>query len=293
MDEFKEKIGNYWNGNPCGRKFVASEIGSRDYFSELTKTRYDLEPHIYEFLSGIDFKGKKVLEVGFGQGTDAAFMAEHGADYYGVDLSNEHLSISKKRFQLFGLKGNFRIADAENLPFDDNSFDMVYSNGVIHHTPDTQKTVDEIYRVLRPGGKAVVMVYHKNSYNYYINIMFLRRIGILMLSLPYATKILSRVLGEAEEVLIGHRNNLRKNGLKYLSAENFLSQNTDGPGNPLSKAYTKTQLKHMFAKFSKKKTEVRYLNKRWIPLIGRFLPKRVENALAKLWGWHLFIFAEK
>lgn len=293
MEELKQKVRVFWNDYPCGSKFVKEELGTKDFFVKLRKERYSLEPHTLEIISSLGVQGKKVLEVGCGLGTDGRQFAENGADYFAVDLAPRHIELAKKAFELFGLKGNFRVADAENLPFDDNSFDLVYSHGVLHHTPDTQKAIDDIYRVLKPGGKAIIMLYHRNSYNYYINIMFIRRIGVFLLYLPGGIKLINKVTKEDPQRLLEHKTNLISEGLEYLSAQRFLTQNTDGPGNPLSKVYTKKQAANMFIKFSNFTTDVKYLNKRWLPLIGKYLPYSIEARLSRLWGWHLYIFATK
>src|SRR6266699_3450587 len=126
-------------------------------------------------------RGLKVLEIGCGLGTDGAQFAEAGADYTGVDLTEAAVELARRRFELFSLPGKFQTADAENLAFADDSFDLVYSHGVLHHTPETEKAIQEIHRVLRPGGRAVVMLYHRGSYNYRINISLLRRAGAKLL----------------------------------------------------------------------------------------------------------------
>jgi ubiquinone/menaquinone biosynthesis C-methylase UbiE len=122
-----------------------------------------------------------VLEVGCGLGTDGAQFAKAGAVYTGIDLTDAAIDLAKRRFELFQLPGTFRVADAERLDFPDNTFDIVYSHGVLHHTPDTAAAVREVHRVLRPGGKAIVMLYHRDSYNYRVNISMLRRTGVQLL----------------------------------------------------------------------------------------------------------------
>ena len=102
-------------------------------------------------------------------------VAKAGADYTGIDLTEAAIELARKRFALSQLNGEFRVSDAENLDFDDASFDLVYSHGVLHHTPDIEAAVREIYRVLKPGGRAIVMLYHRGSYNYRVGIRVLRR----------------------------------------------------------------------------------------------------------------------
>src|SRR5262249_53001175 len=163
-------------------------------------------------------------------------------------------------------------ADAERLPFDDASFDLFYSHGVLHHTPDTQRAIDEAHRVLRPGGTAMVMLYHRSSYNYHVNIMLLRRMGVRLLKYDWGPGFVHRLTGEDEARLAQLRELYRGSARSLLSRQEFLNQNTDGAGNPLARAYTRKEAVAMFGRFSEVRTEVHFLNKRWIPVFGRFLP---------------------
>ena len=110
-----------------------------------------------------ELAGKRVLEIGCGLGAHAAEMARSGACVTAVDLTEKSVLITKERFKIYGLKGDIRVADAESLPFEDESFDFVWSWGVLHHTPNTGLAIREIYRVLRMGGEARIMIYHKDS----------------------------------------------------------------------------------------------------------------------------------
>src|SRR5207245_4997879 len=107
--------------------------------------------------------------------------------------------------------------DAENLDFNDNSFDLVYSHGVLHHTPDTARAVREIHRVLRPGGRAVVMLYHRNSYNYRVNIRGLRRGGVHLPLCESGCRFVSRLTGEPVDSLREHARKVREEHNGYLS----------------------------------------------------------------------------
>jgi SAM-dependent methyltransferase len=202
------------------------------------------------------------------------------------------VDLAKRRFELFDLPGTFRVADAETLDFRDNSFDLVYSHGVLHHTPDTTAAVREIHRVLRPGGKAVVMLYHRDSYNYRINISMLRRAGVKLLKWNAGVKLVHLLTGEAEDSLYEHAQRL-KDQSDYLSSEEFLSRNTDGAGNPLARVYSRAEARELFKDFAHVELRTYFLNKRWLPLFGPILPRSVESQLAARWGWHLWIYATK
>ena len=125
--------------------------------------RYQLEPYIAQFADFERAGGKRVLEVGVGLGADHQRFAEAGAALCGIDLTERAIEYTRDRFSVFNLDSNLQVADAERLPFADARFDLVYSWGVIHHSPDTALAVEEIRRVLRPGGEARVMIYHKWS----------------------------------------------------------------------------------------------------------------------------------
>jgi SAM-dependent methyltransferase len=289
----KENVREFWNQNPCGAQLSPEERGQREFFLDSEAKRYALEPHILEIVPFAQGRDKDVLEIGCGLGTDGVRWAVHGARYTGVDLTPEAVRLAGENFRLRRLSGRFQNLDAERLPFDDGSFDIVYSHGVIHHTPNTEGVVSEIYRVLRPGGKALVMVYHKSSYNYRVNIMLLRRVGMGLLFLPGGVEWASRLTGEKKELLEKHRQALRQEGLGYLKTDRFLNANTDGPGNPLSKVYTRKEAEKLFRQFPSISTQVRYLNRRRIPFLGALMPGGLHDRLSRRWGWHLYIFAQK
>ena len=115
---------------------------------------------------------KKVLEIGSGAGGHSALFAKHGAHMTSIDLTRVRARATQDKFHLLGVQGKCHAlqADAESLPFPDNHFDIVYSNGVIHHTPDTETCIEEIYRVLKPGGDVVLLLYCKSSWHYWINL---------------------------------------------------------------------------------------------------------------------------
>ena len=161
--ELKEKIQIFWNKKPCGTFGNIPEELNKEYFEKIWKRRYNLEPFISSIADFDNSKGKKVLEIGCGIGMDGAEFAKHGAIYTGIDLSDVSIKTCLKHFELYGLSGNIINADVENLPFEDDSFDIIYSWGVLHHTPNMQKGIDELYRVLKPNGKIIIMIYNRYS----------------------------------------------------------------------------------------------------------------------------------
>jgi len=235
----------------------------------------------------------RVLEIGCGLGTDGAQFAKAGADYTGVDLTDAAVELARKHFELLGLRGEFRTADAENLDFADESFDLVYSHGVLHHTPDTAGAVREIHRVLKPGGRASVMLYHRGSYNYRVGIRVLRRSGARVLKSERGIRFVNRLTGEPLESLREHAQLLQASTNGHLSSDEFLSQSTDGAGNPLARVYSRREARELFKDFREVELRAFFLNKRFIPVIGKFLPRSIESALASRWGWHLWVYALK
>jgi SAM-dependent methyltransferase len=289
----KERVRAFWQANPCGVKFADAAPGTRHFYELVEAHRYAKEWHIpvaADFRSARDLK---VLEIGCGLGTDGAQFAEAGADYTGVDLTEAAVDLARKRFELFDLPGKLQTADAENLDFADESFDLVYSHGVLHHTPETAKAVKEVHRVLRPGGHAVVMLYHRGSYNYRVNISVLRRAGAHLLKWEPGVKLINKITGEPLDSLRRHAKLLKTEKESYLKPEEFLSQNTDGAGNPLARVYSRREARELFKDFSEVTLKTYFLNKRWLPVIGKMLPRSLESRLASRWGWHLWIYATK
>ena len=292
-DNLKERVRAFWQANPCGVKFADAAPGTRRFYELVEAHRYTKEWHIPVAADFQSARGLQVLEIGCGLGTDGAQFAEAGADYTGVDLTEAAVELARKRFELFDLPGKFQTADAENLDFPDESFDLVYSHGVLHHTPETGKAVKEIHRVLRPGGRAVVMLYHRDSYNYRVNISVLRRAGAHLLKWEPGVKLINKITGEPIESLREHAKLLKTGKESYLKPAEFLSQNTDGAGNPLARVYSRREARELFKDFSEVTLKTYFLNKRWLPVIGNMLPRSLESRLASRWGWHLWIYATK
>lgn len=163
MNLSKTEVKRFWNKASCGEELFLKGNSIIEKFENQIKNRYEIEPFILPFAAFNDWKDKKVLEIGVGLGADHQMFAEAGADLNGVDLTDRAIKYTHDRLEIFGLKSRLEVADAENLPFPQNNFDLVYSWGVIHHSPDTQKAASEIHRVLKKGGIAKIMIYHKYS----------------------------------------------------------------------------------------------------------------------------------
>ena len=167
----KNAVADFWNAEPCGTRYV----GEKSEFDAHARARYELEPYIFDFAGFTSARGLRVLEIGVGMGADYEQWLKTGAIATGVDLSAVSLERTQRRCELAGLVPDLRLADAENLPFASNSFDFVYSYGVMHHSPNTAKCLTEAWRVLKPGGEARIMLYHHVSLT---GIMLWLRYGI-------------------------------------------------------------------------------------------------------------------
>lgn len=155
----KTAVADFWNTEPCGTRY----LGEKSECEAHARARFQLEPHIFNFAGFESARGLRVLEIGVGMGADYEKWLKAGAIATGVDLSPISLESAQDRCELAGLVPDLRLADAENLPFTSNSFDVVYSYGVMHHSPDTAKCLREAWRVLKPGGRARIMLYHHVS----------------------------------------------------------------------------------------------------------------------------------
>jgi ubiquinone/menaquinone biosynthesis C-methylase UbiE len=215
----KERVRAFWERSSCGEVYAIG--GSRqDIYDSQSRARYELEPYVLEFGKFHEGNGKDVLEIGVGMGADHVEWARsRPRSLTGVDLTPRAVDHVKQRFDTYGLKSNVFLGDAENLPFPNKSFDIVYSWGVIHHTPDTQTAVREIHRVLRTDGVARIMIYHTYSL---VGYMLWLRYGLLA--------------GRA------------RRGLKDLYHHRL-----ESPG---TKAYTVKEARELFSAFSKVDTAV-------------------------------------
>lgn len=168
----KQEVKAFWNRNVCQTEFIKEvNWGTEAFFNKAERIRYKYHyylPSLFDWITEQKPHGQ-LLEIGCSMGTDLLQLARRGLQVTGIDLTEKGIDLARQRFQLYQIPAVLKVDDAENLSFADNSFDVVYSFGVLHHTPDTQKSIDEVYRVLKPGGLAVIMLYHRNSLNYLIH----------------------------------------------------------------------------------------------------------------------------
>lgn len=161
-------VQRYWDARPCNIRHSTKPVGSKEYFDEVEARKYLVEPHIPAFAEFDRWRGKRVLEVGCGIGTDSINFARAGADLTAVELSGESLSIASQRAEVMGVADRIRFvqANAEELTsaLDEEPYDLVYSFGVIHHTPHPDRALAEMRKLTAPGGTLKLMVYHRRSW---------------------------------------------------------------------------------------------------------------------------------
>jgi SAM-dependent methyltransferase len=178
LRDLKDSVREFWNENSCGEVYaVGTDL--RERLENHARERYVLEPWIHPFADFPAGISKDVLEIGVGMGADHLEWAKAlPRSLAGIDITDRAISFTADRLGLYGLSSDLRVADAENLPFPDESFDIVYSYGVLHHSPDTARAIQEVHRVLRPGGLAKIMIYHSRSL---VGYMLWLRYGLLAL----------------------------------------------------------------------------------------------------------------
>jgi len=165
-----EEVKKFWNDRPCNIKHSSKELGTMEYFDEVEIKKFRAEPHILKFTEFPQWKNKKVLEVGCGLGTVGINFALNGADYTGVELSKESLEIAKKRFEVYNQSGKFYLGNAEELSsfVHIETYDLIYSFGVIHHSPHSEKIISEIKKYMNENSVLKIMLYAKDSWKNYM-----------------------------------------------------------------------------------------------------------------------------
>jgi ubiquinone/menaquinone biosynthesis C-methylase UbiE len=270
----ENEIRSFWDSHPCGESYVGGlQEDYQAFFDAYDAMRYDKEPILPE-LDKLELDGKQVLEIGLGQGADSEQLIRRGARWTGIDLTPESVRRVRARLELRELPFEDLVnGSALEMPFEDNSFDMVYSFGVLHHIPDIAQAQREIHRVLRPGGKLVMMLYAKQSLNYQLSIRLVRRLGL----------VVAAKLGGASSPLVARHVELAKEKglLRYLRMKNFIHRNTDGPDNPYSKVYDEADVDEDFSRFNREDSFKRFMHAPPLPVHG--LPGQ------GLLGWHLWV----
>jgi SAM-dependent methyltransferase len=208
-----DQVRTFWEANPVAAAAIPYPLGSPEYFREFDRLRFELESQTFlNSLFEFDrFRGRKVLDVGCGNGFVLSHFARAGAIVTGIDLTEVAVRLSRQRFEQAGLQGEFLTGNAEDLPFQDSTFACVTSMGVLHHTPNTEKAIGDLRRVLKPGGRIVLMFYHRDSLLY-----------------RFKLQVMARRSRRPVEDLVN---------------------DVDGSGNPRGDVYTKEELRRMLTGF--------------------------------------------
>ncbi len=163
QDNSIDMVHDFWQSHINNEYYTDAERASDSYFDEIEKRRYHTHYHLAEFFESLSGRNRQLLEVGCGIGVDSIQLARRGFQVTAVDLTENALTVARQYAAHRGVTINFQLGNAEKLDFPAESFDFVYSFGVLHHTPDIERSLAEVHRVLRPGGTAWVMLYHRYS----------------------------------------------------------------------------------------------------------------------------------
>jgi ubiquinone/menaquinone biosynthesis C-methylase UbiE len=253
-----------WSNHPCGA-LVGLDEPNLSYFEAIEKDRYEnYAPWMRKFINFNAYGGKKVLEVGVGQGTDLVQFAKAGADVSGIDITPRHLNLAAHNFAARGLNAQLQQAPAAAIPFDKSVFDVVYSFGVLHCTDDTVRSISECHRVLKPGGEFILAMYHKYSFFHAYTILVN---GLL-------------------------RGKLRRLGYKGLMS--LVESGADGITTvPLVKTYSRSQLRNILEDFREVRIHVRHLTPSDFGKLRHVIPASWAELAGKYVGWYIFARAIK
>jgi SAM-dependent methyltransferase len=267
LAEEKLRAREQWSQDPCGAEYDREhELGTREFFDSVERHRYtEYAPWMPRLMEFDKFRGRRLLEIGCGMGSDLLQFARGGARCIGIDLTPRSVEITRHRFRLYGAGGSFMISDGERLPFRSESFDVVYSNGVLHHTPDTAGAIREVHRVLRPGGVAKVMLYHRNSLNYWFEIVLRRGVfGLEFLRGRSAEEIMSRVV-----------------------------EHSDHNARPLVKVYSRAEMRELFSSFREVVVDVEQLTRAELRFLSPLVSDNMFERLRTRIGWNVIVTAKK
>ncbi len=261
----ERQVRRYWNAHPISIDDSPHDRGSREQFDAIYR-RWLLRgtSKREDFLDMC--RGQRVLEVGCGIAVDGRFLSENGIDYQAVDLSLMSLKLADEQFSQNGLRRRFANADATSLPFRDETFDVVFSIGVLHHVPDTRAACREVARVLRPGGKLRVMFYNQNSYHYLLVAYAMRPLVWLLLRFSGGERLARlgpRKLRNAYEISRAHGFNKER----LLNISTDTSAAGEDNFNPHSSFHTEAELREMFDRFENFvfwKTNLQYFPLPWL-----------------------------
>jgi 2-polyprenyl-3-methyl-5-hydroxy-6-metoxy-1,4-benzoquinol methylase len=266
-----KEVQDYWNARPCNIRHSPREVGSREYFDEVEARKYFVEPHIPLFAEFERWYGKKVLEIGCGIGTDTINFARHGAMVTAIDVSSTSLDIARKRAEVFGLQDQIRFycgsAEVLSTVIPPARYDLIYSFGVIHHTPNPEKVLEQIRAFTKPGTEIRIMVYNKYSWK------------VFWILLKYG----KGRFWQLEDLVA-----------KYSEAQT---------GCPITYTYSKTEIRRLMEKYGFSVQDIfidhifpysipEYVNYRYVRVwYLRWMPRSLFRWFERHLGWHLCVTA--
>jgi len=277
-----KQIEEFWDNNLCGESFVNAPYLSKEFFDIYTSFRYRKTHHIPEYIDWDSARNKDVLEIGLGIGADATQWASHARSYTGVDLTEESIKAVQMHFGFKRLQGNIMQGNVEKLNLPSNSFDIVYSFGVLHHTNDITAAFKEINRVLNNKGEFILMLYARESFNYWIRIQLYFRLRLIIEIIKNKIGIKSTGIWEQ------HIKNYKKTGIKYLSWSVFPHHCTDGPDCEVANIFSRKKIRSLLEQSG---FIIKKQLKAHLPLGGKY-PK-FERLIARFIGFHRIIWAVK
>ncbi|MBI4311503.1 MAG: class I SAM-dependent methyltransferase [Chloroflexi bacterium] len=284
-------VKEYWEKFPAGW----GELGYLHsdplaFLEERDRQTKILSPRIAELYRMYLARDVATLDIGCGQGYNAQELVRHGAKLTAIDLTSKGLELATSRFDIRGLHANFLLADAQRLPFQDESFGYLHSSGVIHHIPDMGKVAAEMYRVLRPTGHASIMIYNKTSWVYWFQFQFrLRTIMTLLYLMPTAIRrqVIKRKPGLSKCV-----------PSRWPRTADIINAGTDfgGVENPLSRVFTRKQVARLFHQF--KVMGFATSGSPYQPFktkknVVRRMIASIISRLNRRFGWYLYVYLEK
>jgi 2-polyprenyl-3-methyl-5-hydroxy-6-metoxy-1,4-benzoquinol methylase len=276
MNKSSEKsiadVRRYWDARPCNIRHSPKPVGSKEYFDEVEARKYLVEPHIPAFAEFERWSGQRVLEVGCGIGTDSINFARAGAELTAVELSGESLRIAQERAEVMGVADRIRFvhADAEKLTSalaGEEPYDLVYSFGVVHHTPHPERALAEIRRLVTPGGTLKLMVYHRRSWKVFWIVAVQGRGSI------WKTDELVAEHSEAQTGCPVTFSYTRDGGRELVEQAGFRVQ--------------EVSVDHVFPYRIGDYVQYRYVREPWF----RWMPERLFRAFERRFGWHLLVTA--
>ena len=272
VENIDQANAEFWN-ELCGSSLARSlgiEEASTDNLRRFDAAYFSLYPYLHEYFTDESLEGKRVLEIGLGYGTLGQALAEEGCDYHGLDIAAGPVGMMRYRLSQLGRfnwRGKVQIGSVLDIPYGDSSFDYVYSIGCLHHTGDIERSVSEAYRVLKDGGKAVIMLYNKHSFRLLVQVPLMRVLGIF--------------------------SNMKRYKSINEKIRSLYDTSKEGSAAPHTDFVSAREVRRLFKRFPRVKIDIRNFDN--FSIGGKFLLQRdwVLNNFARLLGLDLYITAVK